>query len=47
MKVRLRQGSRRGLVVDLPEFDAKKLINKGYAVSIDEPKKPVTPKAKK
>ena len=42
MKVRLRQGSRRGLVVELPEFDAKKLIKKGYAVSIDEPKKPVS-----
>ena len=39
MKVELLKGSRRGQRVDLPEVDAKKLIKKGHAKSLDKPKK--------
>ncbi len=39
MKVILTAGSRRGLTVDLPEADAKKLVKKGHAKLKAKPKK--------
>ena len=36
MKVILTAGPRRGLTVDLPDVDAKKLIKKGHAKSAEK-----------
>lgn len=44
MKVELTAGSRKGHKVDLPEADAKKLIKKGHAKSLE--KKKTTKKSK-
>ncbi len=38
MKVELLNGARRGQKIDLPEADAKKLIKKGVAKSLEKKK---------